>query len=386
MLIHQYIDKDANIIDETLFADRIIQWLYSSTRERSPSLFKALTGSFSSKLLAHLNFDMALTTRLLGNTKFLKQCGVNLDECIDPPESFTTARRIFERKIKYWECRPQPNEPDAVLSPADSRILIGSFSDDSPLRIKDKFFKFEEMLGDDKTRWLNAFKDGDFAIFRLTPDKYHYNHVPVSGKVVDIYELDGHFHSCNPGAIVKVVTPYSKNRRVVTIIDTDLPGGSNVGLVAMVEVVALMIGEIEQCYSDREYDNPIPVEPGLFLKKGQPKSLYHPGSSTDVLIFQKNRIQFSEHIVSNLTHKQAQSRFSDAFNQPLIETDVTVRSQIAMPAHTRKRQVSGHSQTKHQEDSPQLLTATELCSNVIQTHFDQGKNLYTGNQPRRKPV
>jgi len=341
MLNHQYIDKDCNIVDETLFADRIVQWLYSSARERAPNLFKALTGAHSSKLLAHLNFDMALTTRLLGNKKFLKQCGVNLDECVDPPESFTTARRIFERKIKYWECRPQPNEPDAILSPADSRILIGSFNAESQLQIKDKFFNFEELLGSDKKRWLTTFDQGDFAIFRLTPDKYHYNHVPVSGKVIDIYEVDGHFHSCNPGAIVKVITPYSKNRRVVTVIDTNVPGGSNVGMVAMIEVVALMIGEIEQCYSEREYDNPVTIEPGMFLKKGQPKSLYHPGSSTDVLIFQKNRIDFSEQIITNLNHQKAQNRFSSAFNQPLIETDVAVRSMIATPAKSKNSIITG---------------------------------------------
>ena len=31
--------------------------------------------------------------------------------------------------------------------------------------------------------------------------------------------------------------------------DTDIPGGSHVGFVAMIEVVALMIGDIVQCYS-----------------------------------------------------------------------------------------------------------------------------------------
>ena len=330
-LAHQYIDNRQNVIDETLFADRVVRWLYSSARERAPGIFNALTSAHSSKLLAHLHFDMKLTTRLLGNKKFLKQCGVNLEECIDPPESFTTARRIFERKIRYWECRPKPNNPDAILSPADSRMLIGSLSRDSQLFIKEKFFSFEELIGHDKFRWINSFKGGDFAIFRLTPDKYHFNHVPVSGKVVDIYEVDGHFHSCNPGAIVRVVTPYSKNRRVITIIDTDVPGGSNVGLVAMVEIVALMIGDIEQCYSDKEYLNPIKVEPGLLLKKGQPKSLYHPGSSTDVLIFQPNRMQFDDQLIENLTHTDANNRFTKAFNQPLIETDVAVRSSIGTP-------------------------------------------------------
>jgi phosphatidylserine decarboxylase len=334
MLTHQYINKHSEVIDETLFADRIVQWLYSSARENAPQVFKALTGARSSMLLAHLNFDLALTTRLLGNKKFLKRCGVNLDECVDPPEAFTTARRIFERKIKYWECRPKPDIENAILSPADSRVLVGSLDQTSQVFIKDKFFHYEELLGLDKTDWLTAFTGGEFAVFRLTPDKYHFNHVPVSGKVIDIYELDGHFHSCNPGAIVKVVTPYSKNRRVITIIDTDVPGGSNIGLTAMIEVVALMIGEIEQCYSKKEYDNPVPIEKGMFLKKGQPKSLYHPGSSTDVLLFQKKRIKFSDVILRNQHHSEANSRFSTAFNQPLIETDVAARSLIATPIDT----------------------------------------------------
>ena len=55
-----------------------------------------------------------------------------------------------------------------------------------------------------------------------------------------------------PGAVVALVTPYSKNSRVVTIIDTEVPGGTGVGLVAMIEVVALMIGEVVQCYSGRD--------------------------------------------------------------------------------------------------------------------------------------
>jgi phosphatidylserine decarboxylase len=44
-----------------------------------------------------------------------------------------------------------------------------------------------------------------------------------------------------------MVRPYSKNKRVVTIIDTDVEGGTGIGLVAMIEVVALMIGDIVQC-------------------------------------------------------------------------------------------------------------------------------------------
>jgi Phosphatidylserine decarboxylase len=90
------------------------------------------------------------------------------------------------------------------------------------------------------------------AIFRLTPDKYYYSHVPVGRLVLDVYEVGGTCHSCNPLAVV-AVAPFSKNRRVVTILETDVPGGARIGLVAMIELVALMIGDGVQCYSETGY-------------------------------------------------------------------------------------------------------------------------------------
>lgn len=125
-----------------------------------------------------------------------------------------------------------------------------------------------------------------------------------------------------------MATPYSKNRRVVTIIDTDVEGGTGAGLVAMIEVVAMMIGDIVQCYSEEGYDDPIPIGTGVFIKKGFPKSLYRPGSSTDVLIFQRGRVRFSDDIVVNMFHQGAESIFCRGFGMPLIETEVKVRSII----------------------------------------------------------
>ena len=64
------------------------------------------------------------------------------------------------------------------------------------------------------------------------------------------------------------MTPVSKNRRVVTILETDCPNGSAVGRVAMIEVVALMIGQIEQRYSEHRYENPRPMEKGMLSASG----------------------------------------------------------------------------------------------------------------------
>lgn len=329
MTDHQYIERDTGKVrNERLFGDRIVRLLYHGARENAPFLFKMATSSWSSGLLGFINFDLPLGT----NRRFLEECGVNLAESLDPPESLDTPRKVFERRIRYEECRPMPDAAWTVVSPADARVLVGSFRDTSALFLKEKFFEFEELLGRDKRQWLKEFAGGEFAVFRLTPDKYHYNHTPVAGRVRDIYEIEGDYHSCNPGAVVAVATPFSKNRRVVTIIDTDVEGGTGVGLVAMIEVVALMIGQIVQCYSDVGYAAPCPVLPGMFLRRGKPKSLYRPGSSTDVLVFQRNRVRFADDIVRNMHDTRATSRFSHGFGKPLVETDVKVRSLIAIAA------------------------------------------------------
>lgn len=69
----------------------------------------------------------------------------------------------------------------------------------------------------------------------------------------DLFELSGCYHSCLPNAVVELVTPHSKNERTVALSDIDVVASTGIGLVAMAEVVALMIGEVEQRYSRDEY-------------------------------------------------------------------------------------------------------------------------------------
>ncbi|HIQ37192.1 MAG TPA: phosphatidylserine decarboxylase [Desulfocapsa sulfexigens] len=328
--MHQYLVRgDNTVVTEQLFGDRIVNFLYSHVREHAPSLFHMVTTPRMSHLLGIWNFDIKLGARLLGNRKFLNQCGVNLDECVDDISSFTNARKIFERKIKYWDCRPMDTESGSIVSPADSRVIVGALSEHTALFIKDKFFQFEELLGSDKDHWLQRFSEGDYAVCRLTPDKYHHNHTPVAGRVEDFYTVAGVYHSCNPGAVIEIATPYSKNKRIVTIINTDVDGGTGVGLVAMIEVTALMIGDVVQCYSAEKYHRPQNITKGMFLKKGQPKSLYRPGSSTDILLFEKGRVRFSPDLVNSRQRTDIHSRFSKKFGYPLVEVDVNVRSKIA---------------------------------------------------------
>ncbi len=325
---HQFIDRDTGqVVTEKFIGDRCVTFLYNRLWENAPALFKILTSARMSSLLGYYHYDLHLEHRRHNGVDLLARLHVDGEECLDPPHYYDTVRKVFERKIRYQDVRPMDDDPSAVVSPADSRVLLGSLSAHSHLFIKDKFFSFRELLGN-RQPWTDRFSDGDFAVFRLTPDKYHYNHLPVSGIVVDFFFIDGGYHCCNPSAVIAAGTPFSKNRRIVTIIDTDVKGGTGIGPVAMIEIVALMIGDIVQCYSEQGYNDPRPISPGMFLKKGCPKSLYRPGSSTDVLLFAKDRVDFSRDIIENQCRTDAGSRFTAGFSTPMVETDVRVRSTI----------------------------------------------------------
>ena len=328
---HQFIDRHTRQVrDEPLYADRWIRCLYSPAMERSGKLYQALTSRRWSRLIATWNYDSLLGQRLTGGRRFLERMRIDLSECLDPAESLDTLRKVFERRIRYWECRPLASDERAIVAPSDSRMLIGSLEPSSQLFLKEKFFACAELLGG-VSPWIELFRHADAAIFRLTPEKYHYNHCPVAGVARAIYRVDGRFHACNPTAAVAVLTPYSKNERVVTIIDTDAPGGTGVGRVAMVEVAAMMIGDIVQAYSEEHYDAPRGIEPGMWLRRGQPKSLFRPGASTVVLLFEPGRVRFAADLIENL-RRPVKSRYAFGFGASLTETDVAARSLIGLPA------------------------------------------------------
>lgn len=323
---HQYCDRrTGRAVDERFHGDPLVSFLYSRVRERPQWLYRALTSARLTDLVAALEFDRRPRDPARMRQRLAQSLKIDYGECLDDPATLDTPRKSFERRIRYWACRPMAIETSVIASPADARVVTGSLCADSALYLKDKFFDVHELVG---PNWARIFKAADYAVFRLTPDKYHYNHVPASGRVLDMFTMDGRFQSCHPAVVVAHGTPISKNRRTVTVLDTDVPGGSQVGLVAMVEVVALMIGDIVQCYSKYRYDDPQPVQPGMWLERGQPKSVFRPGSSTVVLLFQPNRVAFAADLLTLRGQSAVQSRYELGWGQPLVEVDVAVRSHI----------------------------------------------------------
>ncbi|MBE0582872.1 MAG: phosphatidylserine decarboxylase, partial [Desulfofustis sp.] len=183
---HQYIERASGVVrSERLFGDPLVRLLYGPARERAPVLFKALTSARMSSLLGWWCYDRPHLIPRHGHA-LLRSFGVDPEECCETAAFYDSYRKVFERQIRYWHCRPLPADPEAIVAPADARVLIGSQAETSLLLIKEKLFGIDELLGD-KAPFLKRFTAGDFAVFRLTPDKYHYNHLPVSGRVIDLY-------------------------------------------------------------------------------------------------------------------------------------------------------------------------------------------------------
>jgi phosphatidylserine decarboxylase len=337
---HQFVDRETGEVrNETLLYDRHIRWMYSSLRESAPWVFKWISSSPAiNDWLATINFDKPIRDSQGVINSLVERTGVRMDELLEPMPVSPTWRDFFGRKIRFWDYRPMSPDPRRIVAPCDSRLLLGNLTQQYMLQIKEKFFSLAELL-DKKETWVQKFKNADWAIFRLTPEMYHYNHCPVAGAVVDFYEIGGAYHSCNPTACVETVTPYSKNRRFVTIFDTDVPGGTGIGKVAMIEVVALLIGRVRQCYSHSQYKLPTTMYEGLMCKRGAVKSVFEPGSSTVVLLFEKNRVKFDSDLLSNQARNDAFSRFGQGFDAPMVETELQVRSGIgtALDASGNKR-------------------------------------------------
>ncbi len=320
---HQYIDRaTGQVVTESLRGDGALRLLYGTVREHTPSVFKALTSARSSRLLAWWNFDSWLGAQLTGSARFLAERGIDRSECV-APERLKTWREVFERQIRYWEVRPMPSDHQVVVSPADARALVLEAGD--PVFVKEKFFSLPELVGDEAAHRVRG---GSVVVLRLTPERYHYTHAPVAGVVTARRVVDGVFHACNPSAVVVEVTPYSKNRRVVTVIDTDVAGGSQVGQVVLVEVVALMVGALVSCASHHRYEAPTPLEVGHWVTRGAPLSLFRPGSSSVVVAFEPGRVAIDGDLLEHQRRLDVESRFSRGFGEALVETEVRVRQSL----------------------------------------------------------
>ncbi len=308
-------------------ADRVIGFLYNTARESPSALQRFAASKRLTQALASWEFDRPLLSpqRTIGFA--VQRMGIDLSDAVADPSTWRTLRQLFERQIRFWDSRPMPARETAIVSPADGKLLHFGGGEDAMVSVKRRFFSVPELLA--KQTWASQLGAGRGISVRLTPEVYHYVHSPVSGKVLDVYDVDGAYHSCNPSALVSFDSPYILNRRRVVIIDTDVTGGSSVGVVAVIAVAAMMIGRIEDHYSETHYDAPTPLSPGLTVVQGAPMMMFRPGSSTVIVLWPSERAIATPQLRELSTKRHVPSRFGEWLMMPWNEVLVRVRSQVA---------------------------------------------------------
>lgn len=325
---HHYIDRYTQQPKcETFAGDWIVYHTYRNADRYSPWLLESLTGKVASRLLATAYFDLPWSP--VARNRYVQNYGIDPTEMRKPLEECHTRRDLFTRQLKYETCREMTSNVKTVISPSDSRVLVGNLESDQDFFIKDRFFSMSDLLGGFMT-YTAIFHGGDFAIFRLAPDDYHYYHNCVSGVIEDIYKVEGRLASVSPVALGTMKELLSHNLRWVTIIDTDVENGSQVGKVAMIEIAAQVIGGMTQETSTNGYENPKPLERGMFLERGRPKGMFLPGSSTVVVMMERNRVEFVPDLRQQQQRQDVASLYRHGlFGCDMVEVYVQVRDTIA---------------------------------------------------------
>ena len=190
---------------------------------------------------------------------FIKEHNIDMSDYEDREyKSFTD---FFTRKIRYGK-RPVDMAPEALISPADSKLLVYEIEKDTTLRIKGRTYTSDEILADSEN--AGEFAGGYALVFRLTVDDYHRFCYPDRGCLISRRLIKGKLHTVSP--VSKDHKIYMENTRSVNLLKTE-----NFGTVAYIEVGAMLIGRI--------VDNGTDV-----FEKGQEKGYFEPGGSTVVIL------------------------------------------------------------------------------------------------------
>ena len=93
--VHQYIDRaTGDVVTERPIGDQTIAFLYNRLRENAPAIFRILTSSRMSSLLAYCHYD--LPGKNCNRDRMLfERLGIDIRECVEPLSHFTSMRRIL---------------------------------------------------------------------------------------------------------------------------------------------------------------------------------------------------------------------------------------------------------------------------------------------------
>jgi phosphatidylserine decarboxylase len=234
---------------------------------------------------------------------FVKYHKLNVDEILEPLDSFRTFNEFFYRKLKPGVRRVASPDPQVCVSPADCRVnCFASVDEATKLWIKGANFSLAGLLKDESL--ADYYKGGSLVVCRLAPQDYHRFHSPVDGQLSFYYHIPGTYFTVNPMAVRQRIDVYTENARTVCLIESE-----QFGKVAFVAVGAMMVGSIV-----------ITATGGDRLKRMDELGYFAFGGSTIVVVFPPDKIAFDEDLLRNSREPlETLVQVGDSFGQAILK-------------------------------------------------------------------
>ncbi len=282
---------------EVVLGGNMITWAYLGPLD---FIMIPLISKFSilSKLLG-MYMDSAFSRNRI--RKVIDHLEIDESEFLDSIDDYKSFNDFFIRKLKP-ESREFDSNSSAFISPADCRLLVyPNVANDRIIPVKGVDFSINTLL----MREASEFYNGSAAVLRLNPSDYHRYHFPCDAHVMDSTAISGSYHSVNPVVLAADIKVFTKNKRCCTILKNPL-----YGTFAFIEVGAFGVGEIVETYS------------GQNVIKMQEKGYFKFGGSSIVLLFEKNKIQFSPDLIENSRNGYETSvKVGETIGESLINSD-----------------------------------------------------------------
>lgn len=272
-----YFDRETKLKEkEHVYGEKYLKYLY---------IGKGFFAFLLRTLVARLHF-ISIIYGMIQNTsfskrkipEFVKNFNIDASEFLKPISSYKSFNDFFIRKLKPTS-RPIDKAKNSLIIPADGRYLFYENTSNLQLKVKGQKLSIEDLLGDKKL--AEKYTNGTVILSRLCPSDYHRFHFPCDC-IPDIPKLiNGALFSVNPIALKHNIKILSENKRVVTLLHTEL-----FGLVAFIEIGATLVGSIKQTF-----------KPGRKVLKGEEKGYFMFGGSSIAMLFEKDQLILAKDLI-----------------------------------------------------------------------------------------
>lgn len=259
-------------VNEIVFGGNSLLLMYRGIYPTRPVEF-IISRSLFGRLYARLQ-TTRFSRRKIG--RIVSHYDIDASEFVKPIDQFETFNAFFTRELKP-EARPIEGSENIAVTPCDAKYLVfDDLSAGMPACIKEEEYYLDTLL-DDKVL-ASRYRDGSMAVIRLALTDYHRFHFPLDCVPGTSRLIGGHLYPVNPYALYDNLRQYSRDKRMITELDSDL-----FGKVLMVEVGATAVGSIVQTFT-----------PGQRYRKGDEKGYFSLGGSSIVILFEKGKIRFDD--------------------------------------------------------------------------------------------